>query len=145
MRIVIIYSPSSCSKPERVPFLQIRYFEECWSPNTFWSPLTFITFCSHTMEVNGYQQLLFAHILCVCVFSRIKGFKKVWNNMRLSKPNNFHFWWTIPFKEGPETYLKSYRDLGGGLIRVETQKCSWTPSQIHSNKLTTNQNMLATP
>ncbi len=45
-----------------------------------------------------------------------------------------------PFKEGPETYLKYYRDLGGGLIWVETQKCSWTPWQIHSNKLTTNQN-----
>jgi len=34
-----------------------KYFEECWHPNSSWSPLTSIVFFRYTMEVNGDQQL----------------------------------------------------------------------------------------
>jgi len=86
---VIIYSPSSCSKPEWISFF-------CWTQEKkFWrirvtkqlmDPID-IKINKNTMEVNGVHQLLGYWQITCFVFSRRRKFIHVWNKLRVSR------WW----------------------------------------------------
>ncbi len=53
------------------------------------------------MEIKGKQKLVGYQYSAkyLFMFSRIEGFIQVWNNMRVSKWQNFHFWVNYPLKK----------------------------------------------
>jgi len=56
-------------------------------------PIEFHWIFLRTIEVNGVHQLF--------VFCRRNKFTQVWNNLRVRKWQNFHFWVNYPFKWTP--------------------------------------------
>ncbi len=87
---VIIYSPSSCSKPVRMSlFWQTRrkIFWRKFVTRLFWGTIDFHSRTNNTMEENGAPELLFPTFFKISsfVFSRTKTFIQVWNYMRVSK------------------------------------------------------------
>ncbi len=101
---VIIYSPSSCSKPVRISLFWLTRRKIFWRKfvtRLFWGTIDFHSRTKNTMEENDAPELLFPTFFRISsfVFSRTKIFIQVWNYMRVSKWwQNFHFWVNYPFK-----------------------------------------------
>ncbi len=119
---VIIYSPSSSSKPVRMSLFcrtQRKIFWRKFVTRLFWGTIDF-----HIRNKKYYgsqwcpRTALFPTFFRISsfVFSRTKTFIQVWNYLRVSKLwQNFHFWVNYPFK---------------GLL---TQNISNTPYQSATN------------
>ncbi len=69
-----------------------RYFEE---PNSFWSPLTSTVGKEILWKTTVWSPAFFK--ISYFVFNIRKKLKQVWNDMRVSRWQNFHFWMNCPF------------------------------------------------
>ncbi len=100
---VIIYSPSSSSKPVCISLFwtQRKIFWRQFVTRLFWGTIDFHRRKTITMEVNGaHKTALFPTFFKISsiVFCRTKTFIQVWNYLRVSKWQKFHFWLNYPFK-----------------------------------------------
>ncbi len=100
---------SSFTHPQVVPNLyeclcsaehKGRYSEECGKQSSSGAPLTSIVFFSYYgsqwCPKTAWLQTFFK--ISSFVFGRTKNFIQVWNYLRVSKWQNFHFWVNYPFK-----------------------------------------------
>ncbi len=124
---VIIYSPSSSSKPVWMSLFcgtQRKIFWRMWETEQFWSTIDFHSiFFSYSgsqwCPKTAWLQTFFK--ISSFVFSRTKKFIQVWNFLRVSKWwQNFHFWVNYPFKWALNSVYVTNRPVG-----------CWTTS--HSN------------
>ncbi len=76
------------------------YSEECGKQSSSGAQLTSIVLFFPTMEVNGALKQPGYKLFKISsfVFGRTKKFIQVWNYLRVSKWQNFHFWVNYPFK-----------------------------------------------
>ncbi len=116
---VIIYSPSSSSKPVWIYLFcwtQRKIFWRMWETEQFWGTIDFHSifffsyYGSQWCPKTAWLQTFFK--ISSFVFGRTKKFIQVWNYLRVSKWwQNFNFWVNYPFKEsdglGEETPPKS--------------------------------------
>ncbi len=76
-----------------------RYSEECGKQSSSGAPLTSIVFFSYYRSQwcpkTAWLQTFFK--ISSFVFCRTKTFIQVWNYLRVSKWQNFHFWVNYPF------------------------------------------------
>ncbi len=82
------------------------------------------------MEINGYHQLFgYQHSSKYGIWQKLI---QVWNNMRVSKWQNFHFWVNYPFKSGNiKMIFSNFYDLK--YINLNFfQFCSFCPSTQES-------------
>ncbi len=103
---VIIYSPSSSSKPVWISLFwwtQRKIFWRKFVTRLFWGTIDFHSRKTNTMEGSQWcpRTALFPTFFRISsfVFIRTKTFIQVWNYLRVSKWwQNFHFWVNYPFK-----------------------------------------------
>ncbi len=103
LHFVVIYSPSSSSKPAWMSFFcwtQTKIFWRMWETEQFWGTIDFYSiFFSYGSQWCPKIAWLQTFIkIYSSVFGRTNKFIQVWNSLRMSKWwQNFHFWVNYPF------------------------------------------------
>ncbi len=99
---VIIYSPSSSSKPVWMSLFwtQRKIFWRKFVTRMFWGTIDFHSRKTYYGSQWCPRTALFVTFFRISyfVFSWTKNFIQTWNYLRVSKLHNFHFWVNYPFK-----------------------------------------------